>query len=155
GLLALDSGLLITYASSGGERLLGYPTEELLGRSALEFIPPDGTDEALRNFGIAMQQPGDHVHGETMALHADGTLRRLEGSIVNLLGDFPINSIILGFRDATDRHEMARDLAEREQRFRELAEEAPVMIWIEDADRKLIWENRTTLEFTGRTWEQE
>ncbi len=155
GLLALDSGLLITYASAGVERLLGYPAEELLGRSALEFIPPANTDDALRQLGVAMQQPGEHVHCEAVAQHADGSLRRIEGSIVNLLGDPPINAIILGFRDATDRLAQVRDMAEREQRFRELAEEAPVMIWIEDADRHLVWENRTTLEFTGRTWEEE
>jgi PAS domain S-box-containing protein len=155
GLLALDAGLLVTYASAGVEQLLGYPTEEMIGRSALEFVSPEGTDDALRQISLAMQQPGVHIHGQAVALHAGGSLRRIEGSIVNLLGEPPINAIILGFRDATDRHQQERDLADRERRFRELAEEAPVMIWMEDADRKLIWENRTTLDFTGRTWEEE
>ncbi len=155
GFLALDSGLLISYASAGVERLLGYPTEEVLGRSVLEFVPPEGTDEALRYIGLALQQPGDHILGQAMVLHADGSLRRIEGSIVNLLGDPPVNALIIGFRDATDRQQQERDLADRERRFRELAEEAPVMIWIENADRQLVWENRTTLDFVGRTWEQE
>jgi PAS domain S-box-containing protein len=155
GLLALDAGLLVTYASAGVEQLLGYPTEELIGRSALEFVPPEGTDDALRQISLAMQQPGVHIHGQAVVLHAEGSLRQIEGSIVNLLGEPPINAIILGFRDSTDRHQQERDLADRERRFRELAEEAPVMIWMEDADRKLIWENRTTLDFTGRTWEEE
>ena len=155
GLLALDAGLLVTYASAGVERVLGHPTEELIGRSALELIPPESTDEALRLIDLALQQPGDHIHGQAMARHADGGLRQIEGSIVNLLGDPPVNAIILGFRDVTDRQQLERDLADRERHFRELAEEAPVMIWMEDADRKLIWENRTTLQFTGRTWEQE
>jgi len=155
GLLALDSGLLITYASRGVELLLGYPREEVLGHSALEYIPPEGTDEALRYFGLAMQQPGDHVQGQATVMHADGSIHRIEGSIVNLLGDPPVNAIIVGFRDVTDRQRQEQDLADRERRFRELAEEAPVMIWMENADRELIWENRTTLDFVGRTWEEE
>jgi two-component system, cell cycle sensor histidine kinase and response regulator CckA len=155
GLLALDGGLLITYASAGVELLLGYPKEELPGRSALEFIPPEGTDEALHYIEAAMQQPGEHILGQALVLHADGSLRRIEGSIVNLLGDPPVDALIIAFRDATDRQRQERDLAERERHFRELAEEAPVMIWIEDADRRLVWENRTTLEFVGRAWEEE
>ncbi|HWA58105.1 MAG TPA: PAS domain S-box protein, partial [Gemmatimonadales bacterium] len=155
GLVALDSSLLITYASEGVERLLGYPPEELLGRSALEFVPPDSTDEALRYMSLALESPGEHLAGQISVLHASGSLRRIEGSITNFLHTPPIDALVLGFRDATDRHLREQDLADRERRFRELAENAPVMIWIEDAERKLIWENRTTLEFTGRAWEDE
>ncbi len=155
GLVALDESLCITYASAGVERLLGYPTEEILGRSALEFVPPEATEDALRYVGLALQQPGEYIAGQVAVLHADGGIRQIEGSIANLLHTPPVDALILGFRDTTDRHRQERDLAERERRFRELAETAPVMIWIEDADRKLIWENRTTLEFTGRRWEEE
>ncbi len=155
GLVALDHSLLITYASAGVERLLGYIPEEVIGRSVLEFIPPGSSDDALRYISLALQEPGEHIAGHVPVIHADGTVRQMEGSIVNLLHTPPVDAFILGFRDATDRHEYEQDLADRERRFRELAEAAPVMIWIEDAERRLIWENRTTLEFTGRSWEQE
>lgn len=46
-------------------------------------------------------------------------------------------------------------LPESEVRFRELAEHAPVQMWLEDAERNLIWENATAFEFTGRPWEEE
>jgi len=39
--------------------------------------------------------------------------------------------------------------------FREVADAAPVMIWIAGPDRQLRWFNRPWLDYTGRTLEQE
>ncbi|HWA16042.1 MAG TPA: PAS domain S-box protein, partial [Gemmatimonadales bacterium] len=155
GLLALDTGLQIGYASAGVERLLGYPTEELIGRSLLEFIPPEQTERVLAGIAIALSRPGDHLLGDAIVRHADGRDRHLEGSVINLLGDAPIHALILSFRDGTRRLKRQQQLAANEARFRELAEEAPVMIWMEDAGRDLVWANRAALEFSGRRWEQE
>jgi PAS domain S-box-containing protein len=155
GLLALDTGLQIRYASAGVERLLGYPTEELIGRSMLEFIPPDQTERVLGGIALALGRPGEHLLGNAQVRHADGTDRHLEGSLINLLGDAPIHAIILSFRDGTRRQKRQMELAANESRFRELAEQAPVMIWMEDAARNLVWENRTALDFSGRRWEDE
>ena len=50
------------------------------------------------------------------------------------------------------------DVSERvaaEERFRQMADSAPVFIWLADADGKCTWLNRPWLEFTGRTLEQD
>ncbi|MDB6113775.1 MAG: multi-sensor hybrid histidine kinase [Lacunisphaera sp.] len=41
-------------------------------------------------------------------------------------------------------------LRESEQRFRVLADHAPVLIWLTDAHRHFVWVNQRWLEFTGR-----
>ena len=41
-------------------------------------------------------------------------------------------------------------LRETEERFRSLANEAPVLIWVSQSDGRRIWFNRAWLEFTGR-----
>ena len=46
-------------------------------------------------------------------------------------------------------------LRESEARFRSMADTAPVMIWVSDANKLCTFFNRPWLEFTGRTIEQE
>ena len=46
-------------------------------------------------------------------------------------------------------------LSEGEAQFREMADTAPVMLWRSRADKLCDWFNKTWLDFTGRTMEQE
>jgi PAS domain S-box-containing protein len=65
-------------------------------------------------------------------------------------------------RAAAARQALARMVEERtdqlresEQRFRTMADQAPVMIWVSGPDQLFTFVNRTWLEFSGRTFEQE
>ncbi|MGD7036250.1 CHASE domain-containing protein [Methylotuvimicrobium buryatense] len=51
--------------------------------------------------------------------------------------------------------EMTRELRESEARFRQMADSAPVLIWISGADSRCFWFNKVWLDFTGRTLDQE
>lgn len=53
------------------------------------------------------------------------------------------------------RHRSETALRESEQRFRTIADAAPVMVWIAGEDRMCTFCSRSWLEFTGRTLEQE
>lgn len=59
---------------------------------------------------------------------------------------------------ASDIHEQKigeRALERSEQRFRRLADEAPVMVWLSDADGRAVWFNKRWLDFRGRTMSEE
>ena len=58
-------------------------------------------------------------------------------------------------RDITQRKKAEEVLLESEARFRSLADNAPVMIWMSDSNKLRIYSNRRWLEFTGNTLEQE
>lgn len=52
--------------------------------------------------------------------------------------------------DQTVRHESDRALRSSERRFRMLADAAPILIWMADADKRCTFLNRRWLEFCGR-----
>ena len=69
-----------------------------------------------------------------------------------LLGAAPLYliAVLIQQKQAVEEY-----LRESEQRFRSVADSAPVMIWLSDAERRCEFVNRGWRDFTGRTLEQE
>jgi PAS domain S-box-containing protein len=59
------------------------------------------------------------------------------------------------FRDITEKKNYENSLLESEQRFRNVANSAPVLIWMADANKFCHFFNKEWLNFTGRSIDQE
>lgn len=57
--------------------------------------------------------------------------------------------------DVTERRHTEDTLRRSEQRFRVMANAAPVLIWLSEPDAGCTWFNQSWLDFTGRSLEQE
>jgi PAS domain S-box-containing protein len=57
--------------------------------------------------------------------------------------------------DISERRQAELALIQSEERFRMMADSAPVLIWITGDDQQYVWFNKMWLDFTGRTLELE
>jgi PAS domain S-box-containing protein len=87
--------------------------------------------------------------------HADGSERWVAATgQVFFQNGRPVHIIGTG-QDISERKRAEAELRESEERFRNMADTAPVMIWVTGPDGLCTFVNRTWLNFTGRTLEEE
>jgi len=106
--------------------------------------------EWQRRVERALEQHTDIEPMEATVCCKDGSSRHIEFHFASL-GD----THLVSFVDLTDRRRSEVKLVESEQRFRVVANTAPVMIWMAGLDKLCNYFNQPWLEFTGRGLEAE
>ncbi len=154
-IISKDLGAIITSWNKGAERIFGYTEEEVVGMPITILIPPELRDE--ENAILERLRAGGRIeHYETTRIAKTGKLLDVSliiGPIRDLTGRVTGFSKIA--RDITERKQADAALKESEQRFRLVADTAPVMIWMSGTDKLCNYFNQPWLEFTGRSLEQE
>jgi PAS domain S-box-containing protein len=112
---------------------------------------PDGTPFPASDCpGLRVQQTGVELREyEDTFIRKDGSLFPVVFSASPLKRDGETVGIVVGFRDDALRRAAERALRESEERFRLIANTAPVMIWMTDVKGHVTYLNETYLDFTG------
>jgi PAS domain S-box-containing protein len=135
---------------------IGYTEEELLGKTVQSLTHPDDWQRFSQRLDQALRD-GASFHGvEKRCLHKSGRVLHGEcsGSLIRDAqgkGLYFVAEVV----DITERKRATQNLIESEERFRLVANSAPVLIWMAGTDKLCIFFNKCWLDFTGRTVEQE
>lgn len=152
-IIAVDDEQRVQVFNAAAEAMFGCSASEAIGASLDRFLPQRFRDvhrEHVRTFG----ETG--FSNRTMgglrplwALRSDGQEFPIEASIAHArVGAQRLYTVIL--RDVTERKRADEALRESEERFRLMADTAPVMLWMSGPDKRCDYFNHGWLQFTGR-----
>ena len=111
----LNADGTIRYQSPAAERVLGYKTHELVGRSVFDLTHPDDLARAQQALTQSAATPGSSVRIELQLRHKDNSWRVLEATSRNLLDDPNVKGIVVNSRDNTQRKRLEEALREANQ----------------------------------------
>jgi PAS domain S-box-containing protein len=154
-IIAKNLGGVISVWNPAAQRMFGYTEQEAIGQPITIIIPPNLHDE--ENDILRRLRAGERIeHHETRRVSKAGEnidvsitfspIRDAGGKII------AVSSIV---RDITESKRAEVALRESEERFRLVANTAPVMIWMSGIDKLCTYFNQPWLDFTGRSLEEE
>ncbi len=129
----VHSGGIIEYANPAAAKLLRAPTaRRLAGRRMEEFVDPGELTRFNERMHYLSMGPGSTGLEDRRLICLDGSEVLVQGAGVSFLerGRLVVQSV---FRDVTESRQAREALAEREQRFRDVAQASGEFVWETDA----------------------
>ena len=146
----------IVFANDRFLNLFGFRREELQNLVLEDYVAPEYRAESRDRHDRRMQGEMMPTHFEYEGFRRDGTRMWLEVDVVPIKHETgKLVGTQSAVRDITERKRAESVLQESEERFRLVANTAPVMIWMAGPDKLCNYFNQPWLEFTGRMLETE
>jgi PAS domain S-box-containing protein len=153
--IATDAQGNVTFANDCAAALTGWPAAEAIGKPLVKvFRTLD--EHTRRNTAVALDGSLQDATPGMMLVARDGTERAVESKVSAIRGrNRSPGGFVLVFRDTTQARRARAALEESEARFRVMADQTPVPLWMSDAARGYVYVNRAWLAFTGRSADEE
>ena len=137
--ILLQSNGRIEFANRAAAGMLGLPgAASLVGRESISLVHPEDRPAILERARYLREGPGTSDFLERRMLRSDGSLLVVEGASVSYLerGRLLVQTVL---RDISEKVKAREELAEREQRFRDVVEAAGEYVWETNADFRYTW----------------
>jgi PAS domain S-box-containing protein len=156
GLLAVDREFRHVHWSAGMEAISGLSASDVLGRVAFEVFPFLAHSESERFLRQALLGKRNFLESGQYSVPGTGRRGTYSASFLPLEDD---DGAIVGgvavVRDITQEKRVHEQLRETENRFKNMADASPVLLWMSGTDSLCTFFNQTWLDFTGRSFEDE
>jgi len=137
----------IAYINQAGIKMLGYPgPEDIIGRSAIEFVHPDDRERVGRRISVAMArgEVAPMMQERFITYNHDVLEVEVTGTPLTYNGK-PAMQVII--RDISFRRASERALKSSEARLSAFLEFVPALILIKDHELRPIFANKKSRQF--------
>jgi PAS domain S-box-containing protein len=156
GIFTFDKNFQIKNWSTKMEQLFGIPAINVLNHNLLDFLA-----EAKPNLSLPVLEKllqSKKINIKNGFYQSENTLESInfEASLAPVYND--TQELLGGIGmvwDVTENHYTTQALSESEHRFKNLADHAPVLIWLMNPNSRATYFNQTWLDFTGKSTENE
>ena len=162
GVLSIDADGRINAWNRRFVELLEIPESLMRDQPTLEALTRYQLEQGHFGADLArLSEPGRaglqrFVGGDSRALAPLYQRTKADGTVLEVRSHFAADgSVVRTYTDVTASVAAERALRESETRFRTMADGAPALIWLSDADGMPSWFNQRWLLYTGRTMAQE
>lgn len=111
-IVLIGSNGIINYTSPSTYKVLQYKPEELLGTSSFDRIYSEDKERLINLFHELVAKPEKNIEATFRLVRKDGDVIWVDGIGTNLLSDPTISSIILNYRDVTERQKLDESKSE-------------------------------------------
>ncbi|MHA6248559.1 CHASE domain-containing protein [Pontibacter sp. CAU 1760] len=158
-LFILDKNGYCTFMNPAAEEMTGYSLEEIQEKSLHDMVHhkhPDGSPFLVQDckIRIALSAKETLRAFEDVFIRKDGTFFHVSCSVQPIEDGISDTFAIIEVRDITDEKRSQQAIIESEARFRTMADNAPVMIWVGDTTGACVYVNKQWIDFTGLTFKE-
>lgn len=144
--IAFDNQWRFTFLNQRASEFLRIPKSKLIGRSVHELFPDFKHSATFKKYLQAKE------HHKPMKFQYFSTLSKKD----YMISAFPSREgLFVYIYDISRLKKTERKMHASEMRFRDMADHAPVLIWIADKTGDFSYFNKQWLSFTGRKLEDE
>jgi PAS domain S-box-containing protein len=143
GIILLDTHQRVVYAGPSTNRILGYSSDQLVGQELAKLVSPEDHLIVRSLLESVLTEPRKTRTVQFRIKHQDDSWRWIEATGNNLLKEPSIHSLVLNYRDVTDRKWIEEALSKSEVEYRNLFERANDAILIIDPEGTTILEANT------------
>ncbi len=153
--IATDAQWTVTFVNHCAVALTGWPAAEAVGKP-LSRIFRTIDESTRRNTTLSVEEEQADATAGMLLVARDGTERAVASKVRPLRGrnDAPAGFVLV-FHDTTEARRARAALEESEARFRVLADQMPLPVWMSDENRAYVYVNPAWLAFTGRREDEE